>query len=147
MTSGALLRSTMGLAMVPLALVLGLAIDSGLAYAAKSRLQAAVDAAVLAGSQGFANDSATAAADARMFFDANYPNDYLSGHLVSFETGFDDATRAVTVYAEAIDSDVLHAHRRPGRGDGECHRDRRAQYRQSGTGHGARRHRVDELDR
>ena len=79
----------MGLAVVPLILVLGIAIDSGLAYNAQNRLQAAVDSAVLAGARNMGADVTEMTVDARMFFDSNYPADYLGGRVVSFEPRFD----------------------------------------------------------
>lgn len=90
----------MGLAAVPLFLVLGFAVDGGLAYNARSKLQGAIDSAALAGAQAASNDGADLVADARMYFDANYPDDYLGGRIASFEPSFDDETRELTIDAE-----------------------------------------------
>lgn len=91
----------MGLAVVPLALVLGLAIDSGLAYNAQSKLQGAADSAVLAGAQAASVEGSDVLVDAKKYFDANYPNDFIGGRLTKFQTTFDDDTRELTVAAEA----------------------------------------------
>jgi Flp pilus assembly protein TadG len=89
-----------GLAMVPLALVLGLAIDGGVAYGAHSRLQGAVDSAALAGARAAAFQPENAEADARMFFDANFPADYLGGQIIDFDAAFNEDARELTVNAE-----------------------------------------------
>ncbi len=91
-----------GLAMVPLCLALGLAVDGGLAYSAKSRLQAAVDAAVLAGGRSAAADPDTMIGDARMYFRANYPADFMGGRVTAFDAVYDGAARTVRVDAEAV---------------------------------------------
>lgn len=91
----------MGLSLVPLALVLGLAVDGGLAYNARSKLQGAVDSAVLAGAQAASVEGSDVLADARMYFNVNYPNDYLGGELTRFQTTFDDQTRELTIAAAA----------------------------------------------
>ncbi|MEI8117679.1 MAG: TadE/TadG family protein [Methylophilaceae bacterium] len=63
--------------------MIGLAVDSGLAYGVKAKLDSALDAASLAGakalSQGTtqAEQETSAKAAANKFFHANYPNDYL----------------------------------------------------------------------
>jgi len=90
-----------GLAIVPLVLVLGLAIDGGLAYSAKGKLQGAVDSAVLAGAQAASAEGSDVVADARMFFDSNYPSDYLGGRVTNFDPTFNDETRELTINAEA----------------------------------------------
>ena len=90
----------MGLAVVPLLLALGLAVDAGLAYNAKSKLQGALDSAVLAGAQAASVEGSDVIADARMFFDSNYPDDYAGGRVTSFQPDFDEETRALTIDAE-----------------------------------------------
>ncbi len=63
--------------------MVGLAIDSGLAYGVKAKLSAAVDAAVIAAGRALgtgANDAeriANAKAAGQKYFDGNFPNNYL----------------------------------------------------------------------
>lgn len=90
----------LGLAVIPLILGLGLAVDSGLAYNAQSRLQGALDSAVLAGAKKLGASVEEMKAEARMFFDANYPDDYLGGHVVSFDAKFDETTRELSLDAK-----------------------------------------------
>ncbi len=91
----------MGLSIVPLILLMGLAIDGGLAYSAKSKLQGALDSAVLAGAQAASAEGSDVVADARMYFDANYPSDYIGGRITRFQPTFNDETRELTINAEA----------------------------------------------
>src|SRR5438270_6818022 len=62
----------------------GLAIDSGVAYMAKARLQTAVDGAGIAASRGLsrgtgtANQQTSATDTAKRFFHANFPKDWLA---------------------------------------------------------------------
>jgi Flp pilus assembly protein TadG len=90
----------MGLAIVPLVLVLGLAIDGGIAYGARSKLQGAIDSAALAGARVASTEGKDVVADSRMYFDANYPSDYLGGRIMSFQPVFDDETRELRIDAE-----------------------------------------------
>ncbi len=90
----------MGLAVIPLVLVLGLAVDGGLAYNARSKLQGAADLAVLAGAQAASVEGSDVLADARMYFDSNYPSGYSGGEITSFQGAFDDETRELTIDAE-----------------------------------------------
>ena len=92
--------AAVGLAIVPLFLALGLAIDGGMAYGAHSKLQGAVDAAVLASARAASSEGADIEADARMYFDANFPNDYLGSRIVDFDARFNEETRELTVDAE-----------------------------------------------
>ncbi|MGI9509009.1 MAG: TadE/TadG family type IV pilus assembly protein [Geminicoccaceae bacterium] len=92
--------AAVGLAIVPLFLALGLAIDGGMAYGAHSKLQGAVDAAVLASARTASNEGADIEADARMYFDANFPNDYLGSSITDFDARFNEETRELTVDAE-----------------------------------------------
>lgn len=89
-----------GLAIVPLLLALGLAIDGGMAYGAHSKLQGAVDAAVLASARAASGEGADIEADARMYFDANFPSDYLGSRVTDFDARFNEETRELTVDAE-----------------------------------------------
>lgn len=91
----------MGLAVVPLTLVLGLAVDGGLAYNARSKLQGAADSAVLAGAQAASIESNDVVADAQKYFNANYPSDFIGGQITNFQTTFNDETRELKIDAEA----------------------------------------------
>lgn len=91
----------MGLLVVPLALLLGLAVDGGLAYSARSKLQGAADSAVLAGAQAASVEGSDVLADAKKYFDANYPEEFIGGQLTTFESTFNDESRELTVNAEA----------------------------------------------
>lgn len=89
-----------GLSILPLMLVLGLVVDGGLAYGAHSRLQGAVDAAALASARTASTEDADVEADARMFFDANFPRDYLGSRLTDFDVDFNEETGELNVNAE-----------------------------------------------
>jgi len=88
-----------GLSIIPLMLALGLAVDGGLAYGAHSRLQGAVDAAALASARTASAESANVEADARMFFDANFPPGYLGSRVTDFDADFDEETGELNVDA------------------------------------------------
>lgn len=88
-----------GLAIIPLILALGIAVDGGIAYNAQSRLQGALDSAVLAGAKKIGADVEEMKAEARMFFNSNYPADYLGGRVVDFDADFDVNTRELNVEA------------------------------------------------
>lgn len=72
--------------------VVGLALDSGLGYLVKAKLNAAADAAALAGARAVSlgltrgEQRAAAVAAADQFFSANYPKDYLGSAEVTHET-------------------------------------------------------------
>lgn len=90
----------MGLAVIPLILVMGLAVDGGLAYSTRSKLQGAVDSAVLAGAQAASVEGSDIVADAQKYFNANYPSDYIGGQVTSFQPVFNGQTRELTIDAE-----------------------------------------------
>ena len=92
--------SIIGLSIIPLMLTLGLAIDSGLSYAAHNKLQGALDAAALAAVRAASSEDGDVLADARMFFDANYPSGFFNGEVTSFDPRFDEETGEVTISAE-----------------------------------------------
>ncbi|MEM8949114.1 MAG: pilus assembly protein TadG-related protein [Pseudomonadota bacterium] len=92
--------SFMGLAVIPIALVIGLAVDGGLAYATKNKLQGAIDAAALAAARASTEDGADISADATMFFEANYPDDIFGGRVIRFDPDFDDESGEITIDAE-----------------------------------------------
>ncbi|MGI9505766.1 MAG: pilus assembly protein TadG-related protein [Geminicoccaceae bacterium] len=89
-----------GLSILPLVLILGLVVDGGLAYGTHSRLQGAVDAAALASARTASTEGAEVEADARMFFDANFPPDYLGSRVTDFDANFNEETGELEVNAE-----------------------------------------------
>ncbi|MEM9442311.1 MAG: TadE/TadG family type IV pilus assembly protein [Pseudomonadota bacterium] len=99
-----------GMSIFVLAGALGVAVDSARGYSAKSKLQDAVDAAALAGAKAYsqgltAGDDGTAedfaSTEARMFFDANYSDDYMGGVVADFDARIDEASDSLIVTAEA----------------------------------------------
>ncbi len=92
--------TTLGLSLIPLLLALGLAVDGGLAYGTQNKLQGAVDAAALASARAASSEDGDVEADARMFFEANFPDDYLGGRLTDFDARFNEETGEVTVEAQ-----------------------------------------------
>jgi Flp pilus assembly protein TadG len=87
----------LGLAVIPLFVTLGLAVDGSRGYLVKSKLQDAIDAAGLAGGRALESDNARA--DIDMFFQQNYPADYLGGQLDAFDVAIDDSARTITLSA------------------------------------------------
>jgi Flp pilus assembly protein TadG len=95
--------------MLVLLAVVGLAIDAGLAYLVKARLNAAVDSAALAGARAVTTGTnqteqiASARAAAADFFAANIPNNYLlsSPKIVSTNVTFNGGQAIIDVIAEA----------------------------------------------
>ncbi len=99
-----------GMSIFVLAGALGVAVDSTRGYAAKSKLQDAVDAAALAGAKAYSQGltageddtpKAFASTEARMFFDANYASDYMGGVIADFDAKIDEASESIVVKAEA----------------------------------------------
>ena len=86
-----------GLSILSLAAALGVAIDSARGYTAKSKLQGAVDAAALAGAKAFLQNEDTASAEARMFFDSNYSDDFMDGRISDFDAAVDETTENMVV--------------------------------------------------
>jgi Flp pilus assembly protein TadG len=98
------------LALVVLTGAVGLAVDSGVGYLVKAKLNSATDAAALAGARAIAagnnqsEQSAMAVAAANKFFAANYPDDYLGSSNISHNTtvNFDTPRRgSITVDVSA----------------------------------------------
>ncbi len=91
----------MGLAIIPLFAVVGLAIDTGRGYMLKSKLSYAIDAAGLAGGRAF--DTDLREEDIEMFFEANFPTGYMNSELLPDHpvVTFDDANNRVTIEASA----------------------------------------------
>lgn len=90
-----------GLSILAVAAVLGLAIDSARGYTAKSKLQGAVDAAALAGAKAYVQDQDSGSAEARMFFDANYADDFMDGRITTFNAHVDETSDNMVVKAVA----------------------------------------------
>ncbi len=90
-----------GLAIIPLFAVIGLAIDGGRGYLLKSKLSYAIDAAGLAGGRAF--DTDLREQDIMMYFDANFPPGYMGAELAagSPDITFDDTEKTITIVATA----------------------------------------------
>jgi Flp pilus assembly protein TadG len=91
----------MGLAIIPLFAVVGLAIDTGRGYMLKSKLSYAIDAAGLAGGRAF--DTDLREEDIAMFFEANFPTNYMGSELLPDNpvVTFDDANNRIIIEATA----------------------------------------------
>jgi hypothetical protein len=91
----------MGLAIIPLFAVVGLAIDTGRGYMLKSKLSYAIDAAGLAGGRAFETDLREE--DIEMFFEANFPTGYMESELLPDHpvVTFDDANNRIIIEASA----------------------------------------------
>ncbi|MGF1659413.1 MAG: TadE/TadG family type IV pilus assembly protein [Rubrimonas sp.] len=87
-----------GLAALPLMASIGLAVDAGRAYLVQNRMAKALDAAGLAAARVVLEERA--AADARRFFDANFPPGYLGAKVTDFRYGVDDSNDFITVEAD-----------------------------------------------
>jgi hypothetical protein len=91
----------LGLAIIPLFAVVGLAIDTGRGYMLRSKLSYAIDAAGLAGGRAFETDLREE--DIMMFFEANFPPHYMNSELLPDHPiiTFDDAQNTITIEASA----------------------------------------------
>jgi len=95
------------LAVVLLLLLAGIALDSGIGYAVKAKLNSAVDAAAIAaGRAGSGGDTTAAAAAANTFFHANFPAGYLRAEVseptVDISVNRDTGQWTITVSATAV---------------------------------------------
>lgn len=90
-----------GLAIIPLFAVVGLAIDTGRGYMLKSKLSYAIDAAGLAGGRAFETDLRED--DIMMFFEANFPPGYMNSTLLPDNPviTIDDEANTITIEASA----------------------------------------------
>ncbi len=90
-----------GLAIIPLFAVIGLAIDTGRGYMLKSKLSYAIDAAGLAGGRSF--DTNLREQDIMMYFDANFPAGYMSSELLPGNpvVTIDDQQNTITIQTSA----------------------------------------------
>ncbi|MDH3661511.1 MAG: VWA domain-containing protein [Alphaproteobacteria bacterium] len=68
-------------------------------YTAKSKLQGAVDAAALAGAKAYLGNTVDASDEARMFFDANYADDFMGGSVVTFDASINEQSENMVVQA------------------------------------------------
>ncbi len=91
-----------GLAIIPLFAMIGLAIDAGRGYMLKSKLSYAIDAAGLAGGRAF-DDRPARDRTSTMFFDANFPPGYMGAVLAPGHpmVTFDDEESTITIEATA----------------------------------------------
>jgi Flp pilus assembly protein TadG len=69
--------------LVVLLALAGLAIDVGMAYAVKTKLNAAVDSAAIAAGRAVSQGSAAASTQATNFFNANYPPSLLGSTVTA----------------------------------------------------------------
>ncbi len=86
-------------AIVPLVGFIGIATDTARGYLVKSRLSSALDAAGLAGGKVFFSE--TRDDDIRMFFDANYPQGFMSSEVSGPDIVADGAAEKLTLSATA----------------------------------------------
>ncbi len=89
------------LAIMPVFASLALAIDLGRGYLLKSKLSYAIDAAALAGGRAF--DSDIREEDVTMFFEANFPDQYMDAQLTGSgpSVTINDNDNTITIEAEA----------------------------------------------
>jgi len=95
--------------LVVLVTLTGLAIDSGRAYSVKAKLNAALDAAGIAAARAVATGDDEARAAALIFFNSNYPTDYMESPPVfcppggnpTITTDPNTGDTAITVWATA----------------------------------------------
>jgi len=87
------------IAIVPLVGFVGLGTDAARGYLVRSRLSSALDAAALAGGHGFSLP--TRDDDVRMFFDANFPANYLGATVDGPAIAIDEAAETIQLIASA----------------------------------------------
>ncbi len=87
------------IAIVPLLAFVGLAVDTTRGYLVKSRLNQALDAAVLAGGRVYASPNRDD--DIRMYFKANFPDGYMQATTAPLVITADDVNKTLTVTAQA----------------------------------------------
>ena len=137
----------MGLAIIPLFAVVGLAIDTGRGYMLKSKLSYAIDAAGLAGGRAFDTDHRRE--DIMMFFEANFPTALHELRAAARSPDHHLQRRAEHHHDRGFGdhSDVFHEGRRRARGDrfGAYRHPARAARHGAGAGDG--QHRLDARQR
>ena len=89
-----------GLAIIPLFAAIGLAVDTGRGFMIRSKLSYAIDSAGLAGGRAFEQDNREQ--EILMFFNANFPSDYMGSELAEGHPviTFDDEENTVTIEAQ-----------------------------------------------
>ena len=99
-------------ALVPLVAMIGSGLDLSFAYMAKAKLQNACDAAVLAGRQSMDGNFWKEAneAEARKFFNFNFPNGTMGAQSVNFTVGKDpeDNAQILGVAKATIPTALMH---------------------------------------
>ena len=99
-------------ALVPLVAMIGSGLDLSFAYMAKAKLQNACDAAVLAGRQSMDGNFWKEAneAEARKFFNFNFPNGTMGAQSVDFTVGKDpeDNAQILGVAKATIPTALMH---------------------------------------
>lgn len=91
----------LGLIVIPLFALIGLAVDVGRGYMLKSKLSYAIDAAGLAGGRAFDQDNREQ--EIMMFFEANFPDAYMGSALEGGQPSvtFDDEESTIFIQATA----------------------------------------------
>lgn len=89
----------MAAAAIPLIGFIGIATDTARMFMVKSRLSSAVDAASLAGGKVFFAPGRDA--DVRMYFDSNFPPNYMGATVTAFDIQDDEEEETLTVSATA----------------------------------------------
>jgi Flp pilus assembly protein TadG len=92
----------LGLAVIPLFVLMGLAVDVGRGYMVKSKLSYAIDSAGLAGGRAFETDLREE--DIMMFFEANFPPNYMESDIEGGKPTviFNDQENTILIEATAI---------------------------------------------
>jgi hypothetical protein len=92
----------LGLAVIPLFVLMGLAVDVGRGYMVKSKLSYAIDSAGLAGGRAFETDMRED--DIMMFFDANFPPNFMDSEIEGGEPSviFNEEENTILIEATAI---------------------------------------------
>jgi Flp pilus assembly protein TadG len=108
-TSGNVMYMTAGL-LLPILATIGAGVDLGQAYMAKTRLQQACDAGVLAGrrSMGDGAFGSTAAAAATRMFNFNYPTDIYGSRGITFTSSRQGANEVIGHATATIDTILMH---------------------------------------
>lgn len=96
----------LGVMIIPLIAMVGLALDSSRAYLAKARLSNAVDAAALAGGRAFGKDYQDS--DVEKYFAANFPESFMGATVAPLVITPDYSNESIAVEASAtIDTSFM----------------------------------------
>lgn len=92
----------LGLAVIPLFVLMGLAVDVGRGYMVKSKLSYAIDSAGLAGGRAFETDLREE--DIMMFFDANFPPNFMDSVIEGGQPSviFNEEENTILIEATAV---------------------------------------------